>query len=237
MPHSNALIVFSGIGNIDRSNVNDPFSALPWEDLDAIYTALVWDMIQNASLLRDIDILFYRSKKEFSDDFVLPFKQKVTPRDLDDSPINTQIQQAIDDAFMMNYQRVVLVLDNNPYLAPKILIRAYDQLGYDDDCVVLGPTFEGNYFLIGMKANHSNVFSCTDIDPLKGHHNMLQQLCKIPAMFFLLNPINSLNSGINLLKFKRTMEKYDKGDSEFPSKTFGIFRMLEKKYRFRKIFS
>ncbi len=237
MPHSNALIVFSGIGNIDRTDVNDPLSTLPWEDLDALYTAIIGDLLQNATLLRETDIFFYRSKTEFSDDFILSFKYKVILRDLDDSHLNNQIQQAIDDAFLMNYQRIVLVLDNNPYLTPKMITRAYDQLGYDDDCVVLGPTFEGGYYLIGMKANHSNVFSYDDNDLWEGHRNLLRQLCKIPVMFFLLNPINSLNSGSNLIKLKKTMEKLNKNNFEIPNKTLGIFRMLENKYRFRKIFS
>lgn len=237
MPHSNALIVFSGIGNIDRSNMNDPFSALPWEDLDALYTALVLDMMHNVSLLRDVDIIFYRNQPEFSDDFLLPFKQKIIPRDLDNSPLSNQLQQAIEDAFGMNYQRVVLVLDNNPCLAPKIISKVFDQLGFDDDCVVFGQTFESNFFLIGMKTNHCNVFSRNEINPMKGHQNVLRQLCEIPAMFFILNPIMSLNSGFNLLKLRRTMEAANKFDAEFPNKTFGIFRMLEKKYRSRKIFS
>jgi len=235
MYHSNAIILFSGTTQIDRSNIQDPFASLPWDDLDALYTALLGDTLRNVSQLSDVDILVYRNEREISDDYFASNRHRVRLLNLTEAPLAGQIRSAIENAFASNYQRVMIILDYNPLVHQATYERVFEQLRYEDDCIVVGPTREGKCFLIGMKLNHGKLFDASDGDPLKKSELLMQQICATQAIVFLLNPLNSLDNGINLIQLKKTIDAMDKGGSEFPNKTFGIFKMLEKKYRSRRI--
>lgn len=237
MHHSNAIMIISSSTYIDRTRLDDPLTALPWDDIDSIYTALLGDTIRIASQLPDMDLLVYRSEKEISDDYFLPYYQRIQLFDLTDAPLIEQIQQAVENAFANNYQRLVILFENNPLICTSVLEKIFAQLEYDDDCLVIGPTYEGKCFVVGMKSNHSKAFNASEGDPLKDHQILLKQLCNTQTIFFLLNPIHSLESGSNLIQLKKMIELQDKSGNDFPSKTFGIFKLLEKKYRFQKILS
>jgi hypothetical protein len=235
MPHQNALLIFLQPPRIDRGKSDGTFAMLPWEDIDALYTAISSDFIKNAYQLVNVDIILYRNAIELSDDFFLPFRQKIKLDDLTTAPIVEQIQTAIENTFLLGYQNVVVVLDNNPLISRSTMRRVYTQLGYEDDCLVVGPTFDGKCYMVGMKTNHSKIFKITEGDPLTKSMVLMKNICSLDVMLFLLNPINSLDSADNLMLLLREIETIDKTSVEFPSKTYAVFKMLEKKYKLKKI--
>jgi rSAM/selenodomain-associated transferase 1 len=54
------------------------------------------------------------------------------------------------------WQRVVAFNSDSPHLPPSILERAFDMLTAHD--VVVGPTHDGGYYLVGAKASHPSLF-------------------------------------------------------------------------------
>lgn len=52
----------------------------------------------------------------------------------------------------------MLVNSDSPTLPPTILAMASDALRQFEDCVVLGPAFDGGYYLIGLKHAHWGLF-------------------------------------------------------------------------------
>jgi len=235
MAHHNALLIFAQSPKIDRGKFDGTFATLPWEELDALFTATIGDFIKNACGMVNIDILLYRNSQELSDDFFLPFHQRIQLYELTTAPLADQIQIAIDNAFHQGYQNVVIVLDNNPLVSRASLRRVYTQLGYEDDCIVVGPTFEGKCYIVGMKMNHGKIFETTDGDPLSKSMVLMKHICSLDTMLFLLNPMNSIDTTDNLMLLMRDVEAFDKTNVEFPSKSHAVFKMLEKKYRLKKI--
>jgi len=234
MHQKNALLIFSKTPQIARDTSCEPFSALPWEDLDALYTACVGDVVKNAASLPDVDIFLHRDRHELSDDFFAPFRQRIRLLDLTGAPLADQIQRAVDDVFVNGYHRVVVLLDNHPLLTQRFLRTIFDQLGYEDDCFVVGPTMEGKCYFIGMNMNHSGVFDTGAGDPLQKPNLLMKKLCSTEALLFVTGTTYNLDSAVNLMKLKNEIETLDRGTPEFPSRTSEIFKMFDKKYKLKK---
>jgi len=58
--------------------------------------------------------------------------------------------------FAAKGRRVVAFNSDSPHLAPSVLYMAFDILGTKD--VVVGPTNDGGYYLVGAKAAHPSLF-------------------------------------------------------------------------------
>lgn len=234
MHHHNALIIFSRTPQIARTGTDQLFASLPWEDLDILYTAFVGDIVRNVCRLNGADILLYRNPAEISDDYFRPLGQKLLLRDLEGTPIIEQIERAIDAAFAENYQRVVVLLDNQPLVGSATIRRAFEQLGYEDDCFVVGCTEDGKCYLLGMKSNHSELFDVSDGDPLAKPNTLLKRLCGAGGILFPLPGSYLLDCAENLDRLRRDIDLLDRTNPEFPDKSYEMFKMIEKKYRARK---
>lgn len=210
------------------------FSALPWEDIDALYTAFVGDLLMAASHLEATDVLVYRDAEELSDDYFLPFRHMIRLLDAHERPFPEQIERAIDGAFRENYLRVLVLLDNNPTLKPESIRRLFDQLTYEDDCLVISPTLEGRCSIVGMKSNHARLFESSQEDPIAGPHVLLRRACATEAEIFVTRPGRSLDSATSLAALRDDILERDPSSAGFPSRTFEVFRMLDKKYGGRK---
>ncbi|MEM7394475.1 MAG: TIGR04282 family arsenosugar biosynthesis glycosyltransferase, partial [Verrucomicrobiota bacterium] len=63
---------------------------------------------------------------------------------------------ALNHAFELGYGEAVIIGTDCPALSARHLKQAFDTLKTND--VVLGPTFDGGYYLIGMKQPHQALF-------------------------------------------------------------------------------
>jgi hypothetical protein len=228
--NSNVLILFCRTPSISQENGETQFSGLPWNDVDALFTAFVGDLLMTASHLEGTDVFVYRKPSDISDDFFIPFRHMIQLVEVTDRPFADQVERAIDSAFRMNYNHVVVLLDNDPSLKANFLRTVYDYLGYEDDCVVLCPTREGRSILIGMKTNHSKIFDSAKGDPILRPHLLLQRLCAINTHIFLTRTGRSLDSGESIRALKEKIAHIDRSSNYFPAQSNKVFTMLEKKY-------
>lgn len=234
MRQNTAVAIFSRTPQLTRRNADEPYAALPWDDLDALFTALLGDTIENACRLSEADILLFRNEKEFSEEFLTPFKGRVRCHDLQEIPFAGEVLHAVETTFAEHYHRVLLLLDNNPVGIPVRVRRMLDQLGQEDDCVVLNPTIEGKCSSIGLKTNHSWIFDPKEGDPLAKPHLLLQRLCTLPTVI-VPTPISYLlDSGVNLARFREELDAVEERNGDFPRRTYEMFRLFDKKYKTRK---
>jgi hypothetical protein len=234
MRQNTAVVIFSRTPQLARRNADEPYAALPWDDLDALFTALLGDAIENACRLNDADILLFRNEKEFAEEFLSPFKGRVRCYDLQEAAFASEVQHAVDTAFAEHYHRVLLMIDPNPVGIPLRMRRMLDQLGQEDDCVVLSPTVEGKCALVGMKMNHSWIFDTQEGDPLVKPHLLLQRLCTLPTVIVPTPAAYLLDSGTNLARFRDELEAVQERNGDFPRRTYEMFRLFDKKYKTRK---
>lgn len=234
MNQRDALILLFRNSQIDRTNPEDPFSTLPWEDIDLLFTSMASDIIRTVSQLNSIDIVVYRNAKEVSDDFFFPFHQRVKLMDADPVSPPEQIRQAIENAYAAGYQNVAVMLQNHPLIPKKIFTDLFSQLGYEDDCIVVGPTSDNRGYLVGMKMNHSEIFELSEGDVLLKQHLLMKNICRLETMLFLLPPVNSIDHAANLMALMKEIELLDKTSAEYPVKTANAFKVLQKKYKLIK---
>jgi len=70
--------------------------------------------------------------------------------------LGERMANAIDNVLKRGYDEVILIGSDIPDILPCELIDAFKLLDNNDIC--LGPTFDGGYYLIGMKKLYKNLF-------------------------------------------------------------------------------
>ncbi len=65
---------------------------------------------------------------------------------------------AIEDLFAIGFASVCLIDSDSPTVPPRVYVGAVRSLSPHEDCVVLGPSEDGGYYLIGMQHNHHRLF-------------------------------------------------------------------------------
>lgn len=71
--------------------------------------------------------------------------------------LGTRMDRYFEDAFAAGCRRVVLLGSDSPNLPVEFVQQAFAQLGDHD--VVLGPTFDGGYYLVGASRHAPNIFA------------------------------------------------------------------------------
>lgn len=70
--------------------------------------------------------------------------------------LGERMANAFQYVFEKNYTEVILMGSDIPEIQPNDILHAFEQLSYSDIC--LGPTFDGGYYLIGMKKLYKMLF-------------------------------------------------------------------------------
>ena len=234
MSHRNAILIFSKAPHINRKP-DEPFASIAWGDLDALCSAMLGDVVEISCRVFNADVLLYRNPAEFSDDYLAPFRERIRCYDVQETPLAEQVQHAIENAFAENYSHIVVVLDNNPLLTSKFLEKVFDQLEYEDDCLVVAPTVEGKFSLLGMKANYSSLFDTAPGDPVAKPNLLMERICELNLVVFPIQTSYMLDSGLNLARLKDDIETLRTTKSEIPRRTYEIFKVFHKKYKTRKV--
>lgn len=71
--------------------------------------------------------------------------------------IGVRMQNAIDDVLSLGYDKVILIGTDIPEIKAETINTSLELLASDD--IVLGPTADGGYYLIGMKVMHPEAFN------------------------------------------------------------------------------
>lgn len=235
MRKRSAIIIFEKNPEITRTDQDEPYAALPWDELEVLFDSLLADTIENACQLIDTDVLLYCHPSKLSSEVLSPFRERIRVYVRQESLPVEQVQHAIENAFIEQYQRVLVLFDHHPTMSPKFLGKILHQLEIEDDCVVVGFTDEGQLLSIAMKNNHSILFENIDGNPLTKSDTLLARLSKLDVVVFSIPPSYFLDSGYNMAKMKKDLETLEEERNHFPQRTLTTFRMFDKKYRSRKI--
>lgn len=232
MTRQNAILIFSSEPCISRANGKEPYAALPWDDIDALFAACLCDVFDAAADTPDTDVFFYRKAGEPLDERLMRLRSRVTFCEVQGDLLSTQVEWALGEVFNRQYHNVLVVLDNSPTFTPRFFERTFAQLSYDDDCVVVGPTTEGIFSFIAMKSNHADIFNVTDGDPLTKPGVLLERLCAADCVMFPTATGYLLNSGTNLARLRKDVEAIDvRVEKFFPRRTADVFKKFDKKYK------
>lgn len=129
--------------------------SLPTPAVIALYRCLLEDTLELAKSLRGVEIVV-----------VCPAPDQEELAQLAGAEVSVVAQQgeglAAGLTFVFRHftagggQRVIAFNSDSPHLAPAVLENAFDLLTKHD--VVVGPTNDGGYYLVGAKADHPTLF-------------------------------------------------------------------------------
>jgi len=109
------------------------------------------------NLIKEVDTnkyIFYSKFIDTEDQWVSPtFNKKLQGG----NNLGDKMSNGFKVLFTEKYNKVLLIGSDCPYITEEILLEAYNALNKKD--FVIGPTFDGGYYLIGMKQYRPLVFS------------------------------------------------------------------------------
>jgi uncharacterized protein len=155
----------------------------------SIYQQLLQTTLENTLKVNHTRWLFYSDFIEKKDNWNEGFFSKKLQNEGD---LGQRMEIAFQSAFDSKASKVVIIGSDCPDLSPDIINEAFFQLNSND--FVLGPTFDGGYYLLGMNAFHAEVFRnmawSTDI-VFSTTCRIIQQLDKSVALMPMLNDIDT----------------------------------------------
>lgn len=73
-----------------------------------------------------------------------------------------RLSAATEDLLQLGFDSLCLIDSDSPTVPERVFTDAVDFLAQDEDSVVLGPSDDGGYYLIGLKKLHSRLFESID---------------------------------------------------------------------------
>lgn len=149
-----ALILFTRVPIPGKTKTRlMPF--LNGEECARLHTCFVKDIYEKAKQVEADLFVFYTPKDESGLlKSLVDSETTCLPQYGDD--LGERMKNAIGIAFRMGYDRVILIGTDIPQIHPETLRNAFDNLEEKD--IVIHPTFDGGYYLIGMKQEYDSIW-------------------------------------------------------------------------------
>lgn len=121
-----------------------------------LHRAFLHDLMVTFEQLKDIDIFV-----TYTPDNALHILEDIIPPYIDTFPqsggdLGNKMYNAIKEVCSKGYEKVVLIGSDIPNLKKEDIRASFQLLGGND--VVLGPTYDGGYYLVGMKIPNEKLF-------------------------------------------------------------------------------
>lgn len=153
----NALILMTRVP-IPGKTKTRLMKTLSGEECAELHKCFLRDIFKSLEhIKKDVDIFVtYTPEGSFKIlEDVIPHYTKNYPQMGD--TLGLRMLNSIDKLIRVGYQKVVLIGSDIPDIKAEDIKTAFELLSTND--VVLGPTFDGGYYLIGMKQIYKQLFS------------------------------------------------------------------------------
>jgi glycosyltransferase A (GT-A) superfamily protein (DUF2064 family) len=111
-----------------------------------------------------------------------------------------RLDSAIEDLFKCGFDAACLIDSDSPTVPAEHFAQAVDLLSSGDDRVVLGPSDDGGYYLIGMKNRHRRLFEQIDWSTEQVFEQTIQRATEIGLEVKLLPTGYDVDDGVSLLR-------------------------------------
>lgn len=130
------------------------------EEAAAFYEALLLDTIDLASKINNVDLAVAVTPPEST-----PYFEKNSPEGtvlvpVDCEDIGQCLYRVLGQLLKMGYEKVAALNSDGPTLPGEYIQRSYDRLEEFD--IVLGPSEDGGYYLVGLKEIRKQIFTGID---------------------------------------------------------------------------
>lgn len=153
----NALILMTRVPIPGKTKTRLETHLTP-EQCAMLHTCFIKDIYKTAKKVNaDVYIYYTPERHQYLMRAILGEKAELRPQI--DGNLGDRMANAINQCLDMGYEKCVLIGTDIPTISELVLSRAFNAL--DSSEVVIGPTIDGGYYLIGMKKPHAEVFNDT----------------------------------------------------------------------------
>lgn len=196
MPELNTLLIF--IRNPVKGKVKTRLAKTIGEDeAFRVYQELI-DITRNMACSIPVDkFLYYSDEIEWENkwDRTVYMVQLQTTKDLGE-----RMQAAFKDALQL-YSKAVIIGSDCPELTPEIVNKAFEELETHD--VVFGPSYDGGYYLLGMKRLQRELFQNIPWSTNTVLIDSIIALNKSKLSYSLLPALHDIDDEEDLIKWKK----------------------------------
>lgn len=189
-----ALILMTRIpyrGNT-KTRLMPRLSPIHCEELHQAFLEDYFDCFNEFDDSRDIFIAY--APENFYEAFLGSFPKGYKSFVQEGKDIGLRMLNAFNYVFGLGYERVVLVGCDIPHIQPKTYDNAFKRLNQSD--LVICPTYDGGYCLIGMKKSYDKLF----INDVKwGNQSVVERT---------YNMANALDLNVSMLEKYRDIDEY-----------------------------
>jgi rSAM/selenodomain-associated transferase 1 len=97
-----------------------------------------------------------------------------------------RLYAATEDLLQLGFDSICLIDSDSPTVPEKAFAEAVDFLACDEDSIVLGPSDDGGYYLIGLKKLHRCLFDTIDWSTERVLEQTIEAACEIDLPVRLL---------------------------------------------------
>ena len=122
-----------------------------------------------------------------------------------DGDLGRRMSLFFQDAFASGATRVLLIGSDCPEVTPEICQDAFAAL--DEHDVVLGPTEDGGYYLVGMSGKYHDVFGEIIFSTTSVLQNTIDHLTREGISYFTLETLNDIDEIEDLERLIKTLHQ------------------------------
>ena len=113
--------------------------------------------------------------------------------------LSEKIEYILKEAFTQSAEKVLIVASDTPDLSSSIIKEAFDRLDSND--IVIGPSEDGGYYLLGLKRFHKQVFSNIDWSTRSVLSQTKERIGELGLSGFYLEELIDIDEASDLLSW------------------------------------
>src|SRR5206468_12448816 len=118
----------------------------------------------------------------------------------------------VEDLFRCGFDSMCLIDSDSPTVPAENFKQAVELLSTSEDCVVLGPSDDGGYYLIGMKKPHRHLFEQIDWSTERVLNQTMQRATEIGIEVKLLPRGYDVDDGASLRRLCNEIQAEQRAD-------------------------
>src|SRR5881392_3660781 len=134
---------------------------------------------------------------------VLPANFSLLPQRGDE--FGERLYFAVEDLFKCGFDSLCLIDSDSPTVPAENFAEAVELLGTSEDRVVLGPSDDGGYYLIGVKKPHRHLFEQVDWSTERVLNQTIQRATEIGLEVKLLSTGYDVDDGESLRRLRNEL--------------------------------
>ena len=220
---TNALILFARVPKLGkvktRLNPN-----LPQETVLSLYTRFLRDSIEKISRISSADHFIAGFPKEniaYFDEIADKKNLKVFPQN--GETLGDKMRNAFNEKFLEGYEKVAIIGSDSPSLPLKNVETAFQS----EKDVILGPSSDSGYYLIGMNRKTSEVFESVPWGSAQVLGETLKRIQHIKASLELLPIWYDVDEFNDLALLKTHAKCLAYSGQDFPKATLELLEKIE----------